>query len=191
MLKFRKELFREKMDFDMVWYNLEITAYFLVSGYDYWLSMSFPLRPLLWPKYSLTPPGIGDRADSVLGLIGAMCFAFISRLPNGAADLKQIKNAPAIFGAIFEFLKGVLSIAPSAYQPILAWAPTLLAILEDAGVEIWNDHQALEVVRTQMGSVVEGPDKLEAVRQEWPFGPMVCFSFVPRSGLREDADVPP
>lgn len=102
-----------------------------------------------------------------------MCFAFISKLPNGAADLKQIKNTPAIFGAIFEFLKDVLSIA-SSFQPIINWAPTLLAILEEAGVEIWDDHQALEVARTRMGSVVEGADKLQTARQKWALGPMVC-----------------
>lgn len=103
-----------------------------------------------------------------------MCFAFISKLPNGAADLKKIKNTPAIFGAVFEFLKGVLSIAPSAYQPLIDWAPTLLAILEEAGVGIWNDHQALEVARTKMGSVIEGADKLQAAREKWSLGPMVC-----------------
>lgn len=113
-----------------------------------------------------------------------MCFAFISKLPNGAADLKQIKNAPAIFGAIFEFLKSVLSIA-SSYQPIINWAPTLLAILEDAGVEIWDDHQALEVARTKMGSVVEGADKLQAARQKWALGPMVCSPSAPFVYLRE------
>lgn len=46
-MKFTKELNREKMELDMVWYNLEITAYFLVSGYDYWLSMSSCYNPLL------------------------------------------------------------------------------------------------------------------------------------------------
>lgn len=142
-----------------------------------------------WTKLPLTrTPGAGEQADNVLQLLGAMCFAFISKLPNGAVDLKQIKNTPAIFGAIFEFLKDTLSIAPSAYQPFIDWAPTLLAILEDAGVEIWNDHQALETARTEMGSVVEGADKLQAARQKWPLGPMVRRPPPPPhlSDLRED-----
>lgn len=175
-MKFTKEFFKENMELDTVWYNLETTAYFLVSGYDYWLSTSSPsyeVKRIHWLTNARTT-GTGEQTDNVLRLIGAMCFAFISKLPNGAADLKQIKNTPAIFGAIFEFLKGVLSIAPSAYQPLIDWAPTLLAILEEAGVGIWNDHQALEVARTKMGSVIEGADKLQAARQKWSLGPMVC-----------------
>lgn len=104
-----------------------------------------------------------------------MCFAFISKLPNGAADLKRIKNVPAIFGAIFQFLKGVLDIAPSLYKPILSWAPTLLAVLEGAGVEVWNGHQAVEVAKSGMGDVIEGADKLQAARQKWKFETMVCI----------------
>lgn len=105
-----------------------------------------------------------------------MCFAFISKLPNGATDLKQIKNAPAIFGAIFQFLKGVLDLAPSLYKPILSWAPTLLAILEDAGVEVWNGHGALEIVKEKMGDVIDETDKLQAARQKWMLENMVSFS---------------
>lgn len=44
-MKFTKELTREQMEFDLVWYYLEVTGYFLVSGYDYWLSTS--LHPIL------------------------------------------------------------------------------------------------------------------------------------------------
>lgn len=42
-MKFTKEFFKENMELDTVWYNLETTAYFLVSGYDYWLSIPPPL----------------------------------------------------------------------------------------------------------------------------------------------------
>lgn len=115
------------------------------------------------------------RCDRILRLSGALFFEFLSKLPNGPSDLKSIKNAPAIFGAVFEFANDTLSIA-STYKQLLTWAPALLAALEDAGVEVWDGHGSVEAVRTKFGKVVDGEDKLATAKEKWPFGSMVGSS---------------